>query len=140
MWKTAFTVALVVTILTGCTNESQIEAQPDAEETGDANQEVLEDRDTIQVEISVIAEGEEIESSPKTLELDKGDNLLEVMKNNFEIEETDTFIQSIDGYEQKAEDGMYWLFDINGEMAPAGANEIELQEGDFVEWKLESIS
>ncbi|MGP6139910.1 MULTISPECIES: DUF4430 domain-containing protein [unclassified Jeotgalibaca] len=95
--------------------------------------------ETITVTMRMSIDGEEVEGGSQEIQVEEGAILLDVMKENYDIEETDGFITSIDGQEQDTEAGKYWLFDINGEMAPVGANETELQEGDVVEWKLEAM-
>lgn len=61
------------------------------------------------------------------------------MEEHYELEEADGFISAINGHEQDEEAGKYWLFDLNGEMAEVGAAELELSDGDLVEWKLEAF-
>lgn len=100
---------------------------------------VQENPETISVTISVAVDGEEIEEGNKALEVEPGAILLDVVKENYEVVEEDGFITSINGHEQDTEAGKYWLFDVNGEMAPVGANEFELSEGDLVEFNLSGI-
>lgn len=95
--------------------------------------------ETITVTVRLLVDGEEIEGGSQELQVEEGAILLDVMKENYEIEEADGFITSINGQAQDEDAGKYWLFDLNGEMAPVGANETELQEGDLVEWKLEAM-
>lgn len=127
-------LALLATgfILTGCMG-------PESDTEVDISNEISSVvEDAVSVTISVTVDGELIEDGTKELEVEAGSILLDVMKDAFEIEETNTFIDSINGHEQDADAGRYWLFDVNGEMAPAGANDTELEEGDVVEWKLEA--
>lgn len=130
-------------ILAGCSadtgNESQSSAVSDeaVSSTAVASSEAKE---TVAVTITISVDGKEIEDGTQQLEVEPDMNLLEVMKENYDIEEENAFITSINGHKQDEEAGKYWLFDINGEMAPAGANDTKLQEGDTVEWKLEAIS
>ncbi|CZR08920.1 protein of unknown function [Trichococcus flocculiformis] len=123
-------------ILTGC---GVSDSDTQVTETSSAvSSSVAEE--TVAVTIHVSVDGEEIEGGTKEVEVEPGAILLDVMKENYEIVEKDTFIESINGHEQDVEASKYWLFDLNGEMAPAGANDTELQEGDVVEWKLEPLS
>ena len=32
-----------------------------------------------------------------------------------------------------------WLFDVNGEMSQVGANQVDLKQGDVIDWKLEAF-
>lgn len=122
-------------ILAGC--QSPQETQESVSETVISSS--VAEEETITVTIRISIDGEEIEGGSKELEVAEGANLLDVMKENYDVEETDTFITAIEGHEQDTEAGKYWLFDLNGEMAPVGASDTELQEGDVVEWKLEAM-
>lgn len=95
--------------------------------------------ETITVNIQVTVDGEEIEDGNRELKIEPGSFLLDVMKEHYDIVEEKTFITEIAGYKQDTEAGKYWLFDLNGEMAPTGAADTKLQEGDSVEWKLEAL-
>lgn len=64
----------------------------------------------------------------------KGDTVMDVLKANFDVKEKDGFITAIDGKEQNEKEKIYWMFDINGELAPKAADQIELKEGDKVEF------
>lgn len=99
-----------------------------------------EAKETVAVTISLTDGGTVIPGSEKTVEIEAGANLLDVMKANYSIEETDGFITAIDGHAQVEESAetkaKYWLFDVNGEPSMVGANEVELQEGDEIVWNL----
>lgn len=123
-------------VLTGC---ADTQGAANTTESSAAVSSAQEKAEVIHVTVSVSVDGESIEQGTQELELEKDTNLLDAMKEHYEIEETDTFITSINGYSQDTEAGKYWLFDLNGEMAPAGANDTVLQEGDVVEWKLEAM-
>lgn len=97
------------------------------------------DAETITTTIVVAVDGEEIEDGNRTIEVEPGTVLLDLMKQEFDIEETDTFITSINGHEQDTEAGRYWLFNLNGEMAPVGAAELELEDGDVVDFNLTGL-
>ena len=61
-------------------------------------------------------------------------NLMEVLKANYKIEEKSGLITSIDGVAQDESKGLYWMYKINGEMAPKGAAETTVQDGDTIEF------
>ena len=48
---------------------------------------------------------------------------MKVLKANYKIEEKNGMITSIDGHSQDEAKGLYWMYKINGEMAPKGAAE-----------------
>ena len=127
-------------ILTAC-GEQTTETSTDttSQETSSVVEDAsTEDVVTVEVTISVTEDGELIENGEQVVEVEEGALLLDVMKENFEIEETDTFINAINGVEQDATANKWWLFDVNGEMAQKGAAETELKAGDLIEWKLET--
>ena len=53
---------------------------------------------------------------------------------NYKIEEKSGLITSIDGVAQDESKGLYWMYKINGEMAPKGAAETTVQDGDTIEF------
>ena len=99
-----------------------------------------EAKETVAVTISLKDGGTVIAGSEKTVEIEAGANLLDVMKANYSIEEADGFITAIDGHAQVEESAetkaKYWLFDVNGEPSMVGANDVVLQEGDEIVWNL----
>lgn len=109
-----------------------------AEDTTDSNEvsSSVVTPETETAEISVSVDGEEIDGGSVTVELTEGEVLLDIMKANFEIEESNNFITTINGHAQDEAAGKWWLFDVNGEMGPVGAHEMELEDGDFVEFYL----
>lgn len=68
----------------------------------------------------------------ETLSFKTGETVMDVLKASHEVEETDGFITAIDGVTQDESKGLYWLFEVNGEMAPKAANQIELTANDTV--------
>lgn len=68
----------------------------------------------------------------ETLSFKKGDTVLDILKAHHEVEETDGFITAIDGIAQDESKGLYWMFDINGTMAPQAASQMELMANDTI--------
>lgn len=124
-------------LLVGCGQTTNETADVSAPVTIESSSEV--EVQELLVSISVTVDGEVIEEGDVEVEVEEGQNLLEVMKENFDIEEADGFISSINGYEQDDAEGKYWLYDVNGEMAEVGAADFELSDGDQIEWKLEAF-
>lgn len=63
-------------------------------------------------------------------------------KKDFEISykiypEMGVFVESIDGL-GNGTDGKYWQYWVNGELPMVAANNLQVQEGDVVEWKFET--
>ena len=59
---------------------------------------------------------------------------MKVLKANYKIEEKNGMITSIDGHSQDEAKGLYWMYKINGEMAPKGAAETTVKKGDKIEF------
>ncbi|UJF15325.1 DUF4430 domain-containing protein [Jeotgalibaca sp. MA1X17-3] len=124
-------------ILTGCADAGNNAANSAETQSNIEISSSIKNENAISVTISVMEDGKLIEDGTKSLELEEGTTLLEAMKANFDIEEDNDFITSINGQEQDNEANKYWLFDINGEESMVGAADVELQEDDFVEFNLE---
>ena len=88
------------------------------------------------ITVNVKKDGEPISGSPFTLTFKDGDKLLTVMKEQMQ---KDGFVSAINGIEQEPANQKYWLFDVNGEMSPVGANQVDLKQGDVIDWKLEAF-
>lgn len=131
-------------ILTGCADNGNKDLSS-AETAGQATSSMeavtsVKDEDAISVTVHVKEDGKEIEDGTKELEVESGAILLDVMKENYEIEDDNDFITSINGHKQDDEAKKYWLFKVNGEDSMVGAHQTELQEGDVVEFNLEDIN
>lgn len=64
----------------------------------------------------------------------QGDTVMDLLKANYDVEETDGFITAIDGVKQDEKAGKYWMFDVNDELAPKSADQIKVQDGDKIEF------
>ncbi|RWZ60227.1 DUF4430 domain-containing protein [Halobacillus fulvus] len=122
---------MAVGILAGCgttqsTDSQEVEEAPAAEEQ---SQEVS-------VTVEVNDEGENLATEEITVE--QGTTLMEIMKDNFDVEETEGFINAIEGIQGSEEEKMAWMFNINGEPAMVGANEYEVEQGDEITFNYES--
>lgn len=90
--------------------------------------------------VSVTFAGEEIEGSPVEIELKSEIDLMTYMVQNFDVVGADEgFITSINDVEQDESEGLYWLYYINEEMSSVGAGDYIVEDGDLIEWKLESF-
>ena len=125
-------------VLFGCAPADTAESASVAESSSVAVS--SEAAETVSVTISLTDGGTVIAGSEKTIEVEAGANLLDVLKENYTIEDADGFITSIDGVvqtEATAETkAKYWLFDVNGEPSMVGAADVALQEGDVIVWNL----
>lgn len=94
-------------------------------------------KDNIGISI-VINEGDK-EISKKDLEVEKDEILLEVLKENFKVEDNDGFVTSIEDKEQNPDENKYWTYTVNGDYGTVGANEYKLQKDDKVVFTLDKM-
>lgn len=125
-----FLTILGVLTISGCaTNTSETKSTSSNESS--TSQAIAQTTATIVITV----DGKEVEN--KEVSFNEGDVLYDVMAANFEIEDQDGFINSIDGQSQDESAGKYWMYDLNGEMALEGAKDLVLKSGDTVLFKLE---
>ena len=135
------TILMVVGLLVGCNsddtnNESTSSPNNSTDQSSKTTNADEENEEIVFVTISK-DKGEEL-ISEKDIPIKKGDILLDVMRENFELEEAEGgFITSIDGIEQDVDKGIGWMYFVNGEMAMVGAAELELSPGDKVNFDLQ---
>ena len=60
--------------------------------------------------------------SEKEVFFKKGDDLLSILKRNFEVKEDNGFITSLEGHSQDEKNQLYWMFTVDGKSATTGAN------------------
>jgi hypothetical protein len=89
---------------------------------------------TEKVTITLAQEGKEL--TKKTVDYQPKQTLLQLLKQQFTVEEENGFITAIDHHTQDKDKGIYWTFTINGHMAEKGANEIKLANNDKVVFNL----
>lgn len=118
-FKTGF-LALVAMLLVACSQGTkQIQTTPSVTKADHHVRLVVkEDTNTIDEKVS----------------FGKGDTVLEILKDNYEVKEKDGFITAIDGIEQDTKANKYWLFKVNGKMADKGADQITVKDGDSIEF------
>lgn len=86
----------------------------------------------------IIKESED-KVTKKEVTFTQDQTVMEVMKKEFKLEEKDGFITSIDGVSQDEATKTYWMYNVNGEMAPKMASETKLSAGDTVEFYLQKF-
>ena len=64
---------------------------------------------------------------------------MDILEEHYEVEEEAGLVLSIDGVSQDASKNTYWLYDVNDEMAPKGAEEMTISEGDTIHFYLETF-
>jgi len=129
--KIIFSLILAIGIVTGCGTDG-IDTNDHPSTTGQ------EEVQNVEVDIVISQEnGKEI-LAEETLDVEEGSTLLEVMEDNFDIEEEAGLIHSINGIQAEDDQPYAWMFDINGEMSMVGAADYELEDGDLVEFDFHS--
>ncbi|WP_099158399.1 DUF4430 domain-containing protein [Virgibacillus ndiopensis] len=133
---------LIIGLLVGCSSddESNSEATTNGQTEQSGGNEVKneENQEVVTITISKDKEAEFI--TEKKIAIEEGAILMDVMKENFEIE-TDFdggFITSINGVAPKEGEQKSWMFFVNDEMATKGAKEITLSPGDKVSFDLQA--
>ncbi|GGM22627.1 hypothetical protein GCM10011351_05540 [Paraliobacillus quinghaiensis] len=122
-----FTLLISLTILFGC-------AEP---EPNDSTSESNSD-DTVTITISKDNGAEVI--STKSVGIEQDDVLLDVLRENFEVEVTSAgFVTSIEGISQDDDQQLYWLYEVNGESPNVGAGEYNLSPDDVVVFDLHGM-
>ncbi|PAV29528.1 hypothetical protein CIL05_11740 [Virgibacillus profundi] len=134
-------IFVVFALLAGCGSDENNEQNSTStnnssgqEESNQESEEVSED--SVLITISKDEGSEFIHE--KEIEIEEGDILMDVMKENFYVEEEDGFITSIERAAPKEDEQKAWMFFVNDEMAPVGAHEFELTPGDKITFDLQS--
>ncbi|EKS22537.1 hypothetical protein HMPREF9318_00735 [Streptococcus urinalis FB127-CNA-2] len=68
----------------------------------------------------------------KKVTFKKGQTVMAVLKKHYKVVENNGFITEIDGLKQDQVAKKYWMFDINGKVAPKAANQIKVKSGDVI--------
>lgn len=135
-WRAA-SFLLTVGLLMGCssgddnndadnsTNISQNETNTTNNATANENNE----EDTVKITLSIHEGSEYIDEMD--VDVEEGDVLMDLLKQTFEVDEDDGFINSIQGKEPEDDDEAWMIF-VNGEMAEKGADELKPSPGDEV--------
>ncbi|MGP4070275.1 DUF4430 domain-containing protein [Halobacillus sp. B29] len=115
-------VLLTAGILSGCGTQK--------EEQANAVQE--EEKQEVSVQIEISKNNGEKTLADKELSVEEGAILMKVLEDNFEVEQSDGMINSIEGISANQDKKMAWMYTINGEEAQVGANDYELKQGDEI--------
>lgn len=93
--------------------------------------------ETVKVEVSIYKD--DTDKIEKTVEAEKGENLLDLMTSEFNAKDDNGFITEINGWAQDAAAGKYWMFKVNGEDSMVGAKEVEVKADDVYAFRLEEM-
>src|SRR5690625_3912112 len=133
---------MAIGLLVGCTsgenNDDQtVNNNSQVETNENSNVDSSQNEDAVSITISVDDGAEVI--TEKEVAIEDGEILMDVLKDNLDINENGEMIESIEGHSQDEDEGKYWLYTVNGEMAEVGANDYELTAGDEVVFDLQSL-
>ncbi len=95
-----------------------------------------ESADTISVSLHVTRNSGLDVVGTKKVKVVSGSTVYDAMNKNFKLKDTDGFITTIEGVSQNELKGLYWMYEVNGEMATKGAKELKLKNGDEVSFDL----
>ncbi|KXT85179.1 Additional lipoprotein component of putative cobalamin ECF transporter [Streptococcus sp. DD11] len=122
----SFVTLLLALAMAGCSGGS---SHTDQSSSGSAQSSA---KNELSITVSVAPDGQE--KSEKTVKVEEGQTAMDALKKAYRVEEKDGFITSIDGRAQDEAKSLYWMFKVNGEMAPKAANQITLKDGDKLEF------
>lgn len=118
---------LSVLVLLGCSTMSN---QPTA------SSQVEETSQLLEATLRITTDGQ---NSTENVRFEAGDSVMDVLEEYYDIEEENGMVTVIDGKSQDPASNTYWMYKVNGSLAEKGAAEQILQEGDDVEFYLESF-
>lgn len=95
--------------------------------------------DTVQLTIEVEVDEEIIPELTSEVETESGSTLMEVMEQEYTVENEEGFISAIEGYEQNPDENRWWLYEVNGEQPTVGAEDYVVEEGDEISWMLNEL-
>jgi major membrane immunogen (membrane-anchored lipoprotein) len=134
--KLGFLLATVLT-LTACGDTSQTALNESSALV--PNEVEVAMTETISTSIVLQEEGKVLSAISKDVKSEEGQNLLEVMKENYDVTVQDGLISAIESYEQNNKEGKYWMYTINGEEATIRAGDYILEDQDVIVWNLDDI-
>ncbi|NQH96591.1 DUF4430 domain-containing protein [Streptococcus suis] len=114
-------------VLLGCSTTSN---QPTA------SSQVEETSQLLEATLRITTDGQ---NSTKNVRFEASDSVMDVLAEYHDIEEENGMVTVIDGKSQDPASNTYWMYKVNGSLAEKGAAEQILQEGDDVEFYLESF-
>ncbi|GIO28484.1 DUF4430 domain-containing protein [Ornithinibacillus bavariensis] len=140
-----FSMLLVIVVLTGCTNDEKTESNNNSgqnnatqNEKSNTSANSKDDQEEAKVTIILSKDKEAEVIDEKEVVIKDGDNLLAVMKANFDMVEEGGFIKAIEGIEYDEANKMSWMFSVNGEPSMVGAGDVKLNDGDTVNFDYQS--
>ncbi len=134
MKKFAFSFSLLLASATLVACSSNVSSPAKAPASSQST--VVDDDLMAQATILVTANDKTTE---KEVTFEVGDSVMDVLEDNFMVEEEDGLVTAIDGVSQNPEKNTYWMYKVNDKMAEVGADSYELKAGDKVDFYLETF-
>ncbi|WP_047985339.1 DUF4430 domain-containing protein [Ornithinibacillus californiensis] len=131
-------VLSLLTLLVACGNEDSTNNAQQNQENNNTTSETNEQQEESVITVTLTKDKESETIEEKEVVIEEGDILLDVMKENFDIQEEGGFISAIEGIVADEAESMFWALSVNGEMSMVGAAEVELADGDTVNFDLQS--
>ncbi len=103
---------------------------------GSSSQTAVEQEEQFQATL-VVDFGDKVDS--QEISFEQGDTIMDILEEHFEVESEAGMVTAIDGVSQDAAANTYWMYDINDELAPKGAEEMTISEGDTITFYLETF-
>lgn len=93
--------------------------------------------DEIEVTITLYDEVNDTTIASDDLVAQEGQVLQDILEANYDVEvQQGGFITSIEGHSQNESDSIFWVFEVNEEVVNEGASSYEVQNEDYIEFKL----
>lgn len=139
-WLNKISIVLIsMGLLAGCSSNESTQGKSIKETSVEQEARQVVEDETVVVSINIIVDNKVIEKFSHEYEVPYGFKVIDIMKEHYRIVEKDGFIQCIEGNRQDEKNGIFWIYDVNGETSKIGSDQYELQDGDIVDWKLTKI-
>ncbi|GAE91324.1 transporter [Gracilibacillus boraciitolerans JCM 21714] len=103
------------------------------------NEEKQSTSEEVNVHVTITDQTSDSTISDENFTVQADTNLLTVLEDNYEVEVSeDGFLTAIEGHKQEVEKGVYWLYEVNGEMASVGISDYLIKDQDHITFDLEA--
>ena len=92
----------------------------------------------IQIEVIISLENGEEVIEEEELTINAGQNLMEVMEDNFDVVNEGGLLMAINDIRAEGDQPYSWFYTINGEHAMTGAADYIVEDGDLIEFDFHS--
>ncbi|WP_066193146.1 MULTISPECIES: DUF4430 domain-containing protein [Gracilibacillus] len=111
---------------------------PDNQQDTNTSDEAVEE---VNVSITISDHSSDTVISDEELQVESGSDILTILQENYEQVEltNEGFLTGIEGHQQDEENNVYWVYEVNGEMANVGMSEYEVSDQDEITLSLEKM-